>query len=513
MGPKKKGKGSKLARMTEEEKARYLQHRAAIEEEARRRKQQLIATFMKNKLKKEEAFTRLNLAKINQQWRQILRSIKSQELRQELEHLWTSFEHLLEVKQDVINSLLHDLEDAEEQYNKGLRYHTEMIDQLLALHERRLSKLHDSYVSERVELINNANNLTGDLSEKAVLSEDYLKTIIYLLETNDEKDRAVSLAAHAGRMDDVRNNTLAECEVLQTEKEYSMERLWRFFHEVLLDYAASTEPRRAHYAKLKARDAEHTVAIAHQAQRVNYLQEQVVRSLKAQMITLKESGEQKVLELKAEREECVKYFWGLRRHLSKGQELDKEKLTRMTVQSNRVIKRLESVLAKGDQILKLSTLCRKYETEQEKIVPFECLNVMTESEKAGVDPSNVEHHISEEAFHYSKLDNFWQRYNQAYLERAALSVHHEALKMENQQLQGALKHYLSNVTLGPHEAAALPLPVARPGTSVRKKQHVTFLPVTGVTPADRKKQRPVTCIEASTSIAVRQLRRSSKLQF
>nr|CAD7394254.1 unnamed protein product [Timema cristinae] len=449
MGPKKKGKGSKLARMTEEEKARYLQHRAAIEEEARRRKQQLIATFMKNKLKKEEAFTRLNLAKINQQWRQILRSIKSQELRQELEHLWTSFEHLLEVKQDVINSLLHDLEDAEEQYNKGLRYHTEMIDQLLALHERRLSKLHDSYVSERVELINNANNLTGDLSEKAVLSEDYLKTIIYLLETNDEKDRAVSLAAHAGRMDDVRNNTLAECEVLQTEKEYSMERLWRFFHEVLLDYAASTEPRRAHYAKLKARDAEHTVAIAHQAQRVNYLQEQ----------------------------------------------------------------RLESVLAKGDQILKLSTLCRKYETEQEKIVPFECLNVMTESEKAGVDPSNVEHHISEEAFHYSKLDNFWQRYNQAYLERAALSVHHEALKMENQQLQGALKHYLSNVTLGPHEAAALPLPVARPGTSVRKKQHVTFLPVTGVTPADRKKQRPVTCIEASTSIAVRQLRRSSKLQF
>ncbi|CAG2060539.1 unnamed protein product [Timema podura] len=85
MGPKKKGKGSKLARMTEEEKARYLQHRAAIEEEARRRKQQLIATFMKNKLKKEEAFTRLNLAKINQQWRQILRGIKSQELRRELE--------------------------------------------------------------------------------------------------------------------------------------------------------------------------------------------------------------------------------------------------------------------------------------------------------------------------------------------------------------------------------------------------------------------------------------------
>jgi hypothetical protein len=36
-------------------------------------------------LKHEEAFTRLNLAKINQQWRQILRQIKTKELKQELE--------------------------------------------------------------------------------------------------------------------------------------------------------------------------------------------------------------------------------------------------------------------------------------------------------------------------------------------------------------------------------------------------------------------------------------------
>lgn len=44
---KKKGAANKLARMSEEERARYLQHRADMEEEARRRKQQLIAIFMK----------------------------------------------------------------------------------------------------------------------------------------------------------------------------------------------------------------------------------------------------------------------------------------------------------------------------------------------------------------------------------------------------------------------------------------------------------------------------------
>jgi hypothetical protein len=40
---------------------------------------------IQNKLKHEEAFTRLNLAKIKQQWRQILRQVKTKELKQELE--------------------------------------------------------------------------------------------------------------------------------------------------------------------------------------------------------------------------------------------------------------------------------------------------------------------------------------------------------------------------------------------------------------------------------------------
>lgn len=47
MGAKKAGKSSKLAKMSEEEKLRYLQHRAAVEEEAKRRKEQLIAIYMK----------------------------------------------------------------------------------------------------------------------------------------------------------------------------------------------------------------------------------------------------------------------------------------------------------------------------------------------------------------------------------------------------------------------------------------------------------------------------------
>lgn len=47
MGGKKKSIATKLAKMSDEERARYLQHRAEIEEESKTRKEQLINKFMK----------------------------------------------------------------------------------------------------------------------------------------------------------------------------------------------------------------------------------------------------------------------------------------------------------------------------------------------------------------------------------------------------------------------------------------------------------------------------------
>lgn len=44
---KKKGKANKLARMSEDERIRYLQQRAAIEAEIKMRREKLISEFMK----------------------------------------------------------------------------------------------------------------------------------------------------------------------------------------------------------------------------------------------------------------------------------------------------------------------------------------------------------------------------------------------------------------------------------------------------------------------------------
>ncbi|EFN73433.1 Coiled-coil domain-containing protein 65, partial [Camponotus floridanus] len=125
---KKKGKGSKLARMSDEERARYLQHRAELELESKRRKQQLIAAFTKNKLKREEAFSRLNTAKINEQWRFILRRIKCKELHENVEYLWKNFDRMMKIKDLMIWHLYNELETTDMDHRRLQEAHIQIMD-------------------------------------------------------------------------------------------------------------------------------------------------------------------------------------------------------------------------------------------------------------------------------------------------------------------------------------------------------------------------------------------------
>jgi hypothetical protein len=115
-----------------------------------------------------------------------------------------------------------------------------------------------------------------------------------------------------------------------------------------------------------------------------------------------------------------------------------------------------------------------------------------------------------------KLDNFWKRYNRAYLECAALSLHRDALILENQQLMRTLKQYLASMAQGKEHPLQLQpsLTVARPVSSHIIREHINLMPSASGEEEKAKRQpkvRPITCIEASTSIAVRHMLRSGAL--
>ncbi|EDS34380.1 conserved hypothetical protein [Culex quinquefasciatus] len=206
MGKKKGGNKNKLAKMSEEERARYLQHRADMEEEARRRKQQLIATFMKNKLKREDAFSRLNLAKINQEWRSILRNIKCKEMRNEIEQVEKMCTECIENKNGIIRRLLCDLDESEEIYSTMLHAHMEKIEKIMSVHADRLRFLTKLYEVEKREIIENYDLEIANYKAKKFGLQKELECVFYGLAEKSRIDRRQAEEEHMAKKDELKNS-------------------------------------------------------------------------------------------------------------------------------------------------------------------------------------------------------------------------------------------------------------------------------------------------------------------
>lgn len=202
---KKKGAANKLARMSEEERARYLQHRAEIEEEARRRKQQLIAIFMKNKLKREEAFSRLNLAKINQEWRTVLRNLKCQELKDEIRVVEHYFVDALARKNRMVERLLGDLDQCEEMYARMLNAHVRNVSALIGLHTERADFWRTGYLGDKKELLNTFHREMAAYKERKLGGYKDLECVFYGLEARVERERTAEADLQSRKVDNLKS--------------------------------------------------------------------------------------------------------------------------------------------------------------------------------------------------------------------------------------------------------------------------------------------------------------------
>ncbi|NWS49795.1 DRC2 protein, partial [Probosciger aterrimus] len=136
------------APMSAEDRLLLLQSQALAEEEAAKRKGEILTHFLKHKLAKEEHNSALSLHKLHTQWRAVLREARAEELRRDVHVLSQTFARVMDCKDSVIESLAAELEEAEEQHGRALRSHLLNVDRLLQLQRCRLACLEDGYSAQ-----------------------------------------------------------------------------------------------------------------------------------------------------------------------------------------------------------------------------------------------------------------------------------------------------------------------------------------------------------------------------
>ncbi|XP_059103456.1 dynein regulatory complex subunit 2 isoform X1 [Peromyscus eremicus] len=443
----KKGKKSK-APLSDEEQLLLFQQRLLAEEEAAKKKERLLTQFLKDKLAKEEHNSALNLNKINTQWRTVLREVKTRELHKDIEILSQTFERVVDCKDSVIKSLAKDLTEAEEQYAHALRSHLHNVDQLLTLQRRRLSLLEENYNMELEVLTKEFETERKTIIDQHEKEIHYLQDVFMAMEQNYIDSEYESKLEFQSMWDDLKNKNLEEKHFLRLQLENIVEDLWRRFQDALKNYTEATEDRKIAFETLKVKDEKSSKEIEMQMKKIQKLQE-AIAALKGKIIAYSREGEWQNQCIRTDKELVHVQLRKLKAQRTQARGKSQENLVKLTLESNAALKGLKKVVEKGEKILKLAEICRKFETEEEKVLPFYS-SVLTPQEQEEVEKENPEELTEELAkvmVDYSGMENFWKRYNKVKLEVLSLEHRRGQLLDISGKLREMLKQYLDGISV------------------------------------------------------------------
>ncbi|NXS85253.1 DRC2 protein, partial [Erpornis zantholeuca] len=101
------------------------------------------------------------------------------------------------------------------------------------------------------------------------------------------------------------------------------------------------------------------------------------------------------------------------------------------------------------RLLRLAEMCRRLETEDEKVLPFytSSLAKWEQQDARRILLATPDEPLARAMKDYIALEKFWQRFNKAKLEEKALEKARAALANRNRHLRELLQRYLAGAAL------------------------------------------------------------------
>ncbi|XP_074421057.1 dynein regulatory complex subunit 2 isoform X1 [Larus michahellis] len=479
------------APMAAEDELLLLQRQALAEEEADKMKREMLTRFLNDKLAKEKRSSTLNLHKLNAQWRAVLRDTKDKELRQDMEILSQTFERVMDCKDSVIESLATDLEEAEEQHAQALRSHLHNVDRLLQLQRCRLTCLEEGYDAQLEALKTEFEAERKTILEQHEQERCYLRDVALAAEQNYAENNHETTLNFQSAWDDIKNKSLQEQQYSRTQLGGKVEVLWEQFQRTTQSYAEATEHQVA-FEALKQKVEKSSRDIETHVKKLQKLQD-LVTATKGQIAAHLQESEEQNRHMRERKEKLLRQLQELRSEMNQARAKAHGSLARLTAQSGAALKTLARVVEKGQRVLRLAEMCRRLETEEEKVLPFypsslaegeqrdarQVLEEMPTEPLAQVrrqcqgprhrrggaegqdpasgtarlahgragDPLASSLPLAQAMWDYVGLERFWQRFNKAKLEEQALERERVALSQRNRQLRQLLRQYLAGISI------------------------------------------------------------------
>jgi len=438
-------------------------------------------THTQASLAREQRHSKTNLLKIQNQWRKVMRLAKVQSLRRDLTVLAQSHERDVDRKDALVQMLDRDLEEAEEQYQMALRSHMSQCDELIDLQDSRLLSMENDFKRELAIIVNEFEKEKKEVSKKNDTEVDILTSTVESIHSMEKKDEVERRHDHERQREDIKNKHLEDINVLRITLENHIEELEKQFEMAHMKYLQSTDEQTQEFKNLTRTDLEQSKQIDHKIRRIERLQASRNHML-AKINQNTRECEERNKDLEEQKHQIVAHCDELKDRMNQFRQDQSRRLKRLTKNARKCKDTLKSHRDLANEILKLAEQARKYETERERVLPFENDFVSAKEEEEGKEEQDVtefeelkasiqrglrvnesdhsqhhhHYHLSvpkaldaegKEVEEWNYLDVFFGKFNRVLMDKLATEQERDRLLKENQDLQSVLKQYLDGISV------------------------------------------------------------------
>merc|ERR1719183_1315495 len=406
-----------------------------------------------------------NLAKIQESWLKIMRSGKTKQLKKEVEIISQNHERDVDRKDAILQMLDRDLDEAEEQHQVAVRSHLLNVDRLLEIQQNRLLALEEEFRRDVATLTEEFRLEREQIMDKHMLEKRELTLIVQQVEHDEKNREQADITDHQAQFEMIRNRNIEEDHQMKSNLEEKIEGTRAKCKEKLQLYQNQTENFTSEYKQFLYRDAKLSKQVERRLRQVERMQASI-QHWKLKIAQNKQECEDRNQQLRTEKDHIQKHFQELKAKMNYFRTEEKKRLGDLTQNARNCINSLNDQLGLAEKIIKTSELCRKFETEREKVLPFylsrDLLNEFEEGELNFGD-EDLKEEIRKELTdmgidEWTYLDNFFKRFNKVKLDHLAIEQEKARLQRENVQLRSILKQFLDGVSVN-EDVLAQPNPL------------------------------------------------------
>ena len=471
--------GKEKKRETEEERLGRLEMEALAAEEENRRAVEAARVKLRQKQLNEERYARTNMMKIHSQWRKIMRQAKVDELRADIEVLSQNHEREVDRKDAITQMLDRDLEDSEEQYQMALRGHSQIVDSLMDLQYMRMKDLHENFLQNLKALEDEFESEFTEISNTNSRQRKEMSDMMDAMESEFAEAEAEAKHDFESQREEIKNKNSEDYNVLKISLESTIDELERHFDQAHVAYLSSTDARTESFKQLTRSDAQSARIIEKRMRRLMRLQDSLTH-WRTKISSNSREWDTRNKALRAEKDIMAQHYHRLKASMDKFRQGEGQRLKALSLNSRESIDELKNKVEMAEKILHLAELCRKLETESEKVLPFASLSQLSgpqaeiegegqeltsESSMEKLGMSSPHGHQEREPIkpptmssygmdsngsvmeEWNYLNNFFKKHNKVLLDNLAIEKEHKRLSQENQELREILKQYLDGISV------------------------------------------------------------------